>query len=607
MRLSKKSATMFLWRLRCVATWRCAALALLLLSTASFFFSYYTYLNSRLPFQLPTVESDDCITTRRDLARRVMRVQRQVETMRGTKGGGVVSPTLSHELRAIARELDPRVTSEKNLKTSVAPKGFVCEEVYRGPKADETFYHNFMQMQCDNVPPFKEVLTVILSTKGWMQDRVGTVVHNLRKYYDLDVVVLTYDSDSSLGPLSMQGVSVQAWTPDTTTSSAINKAVASVKTPFVLLSDSLTHFSGELCSLERLVRVLDQEGEKAAAAAGSYRISDGTWTHGCLQRRLENYQLAYVSGYEHSRHECMFCDDVLGPFVARTTTLQQMPLTDKLDGPVAIREWFINLYIAGHLAVACPDVMFFVDEEPLMARQDWQEVATAKAVQYVWPHDGEKLEFSCEEVNMKCVNIMKMVSSFLVPPCCREELRRELGLVQECGEELGLYVELTAGSLLGAVKTDGILPWDFDMDVYGDCKDQAAWMKKGTACMGRKGCSSVLVQGNYWITTCNVSFVDVSCRPDRLKLLPPEYRNYPTKVNYSGRMVYVPPNPALVARNNYGPEYLRHEVHWRYTSKGKDKGLWNRCLKSGFHACLENFPTDGNIKFMDFPHQLVGL
>ncbi|KAK8376363.1 hypothetical protein O3P69_009780 [Scylla paramamosain] len=72
---------MFLWRLRCAATWRGAALTLLLLSTANFFFSYYTYLNSRLPFQLPSVQSDDCITTRRELARRVMRVQRQVETL----------------------------------------------------------------------------------------------------------------------------------------------------------------------------------------------------------------------------------------------------------------------------------------------------------------------------------------------------------------------------------------------------------------------------------------------------------------------------------------------------------------------------------------------
>ncbi|XP_045120657.1 uncharacterized protein LOC123510024 isoform X2 [Portunus trituberculatus] len=601
----EKPATMFLWRLRCAASWRGATLTLLLLSIANCFFSYYTYLNSRLPFDLPAVQSDDCIITRRELARRVMRVQRQVETLRGNKGGGVLSPIMAHELRAIARELDPRITSEKDQKTAVVSKGYVCQEVYRGKEADLSFYHNFMQVECDDAPPFREVLTVILSTKGWMQDRVATVVHNLKKHYDVDVVVLTYDSDYGLGPLSVEGVSVQAWSPDTTTSSAINKAVASVKTPFVLLSDSLTHFSGELCSLERLVRVLDQEGETAAAAAGSYRISDGTWTHGCLQRRLENYQLAYVSGYEHSRHECMFCDDILGPFVARTNTLQQVPLTDSLDGSVSMRDWFINLYIAGHFAVACPDVMFFVDEAPLMAHQDWKEVATAWAVQYVWPHDGEKHEFTCEEVKMECVNIMKMVSSFLVPPCCREALRRELGLVQECGEELGLYVELQDGSLLGAVKTDGILPWDFDMDVLGDCKDQEVWMKQGTACMGRKGCSSVLVQGTYWMTTCNVSFVDVSCRPDRLKRLPPEYRKFPTKVNYNGRMINVPPNPALVSRNHYGPEYLRHEVHWRYT--GKDKRLWNRCFKSGFHACLENFPTDGNIKFMDFPHQLVGL
>ncbi|MPC69823.1 hypothetical protein E2C01_064054 [Portunus trituberculatus] len=41
---------MFLWRLRCAASWRGATLTLLLLSIANCFFSYYTYLNSRLPF-----------------------------------------------------------------------------------------------------------------------------------------------------------------------------------------------------------------------------------------------------------------------------------------------------------------------------------------------------------------------------------------------------------------------------------------------------------------------------------------------------------------------------------------------------------------------------
>lgn len=301
----------------------------------------------------------------------------------------------------------------------------------------------------------------------------------------------------------------------------------------------------------------------------------------------------------------MFCDDVLGPFVTRTSLLRKVPLKDDFKYPASLRDWFINVRVAGSLAVVCPDVMFFVDEPPTMARQDWLGVSSKWAVQYVWPHDGDKLEFMCEELKMECVNIMKMVASFLVPPCCRKELRHELGLVQECGEELGLYVELNAGSLLGAVKTDGILPWDFDMDVLGDCKDQEIWMKKGTECMARKGCSAVHVQGNYWMTKCNVSFVDVSCRPDRLKKLPPQLRNVPTRIKFSGRMATVPPNPALVSRNNYGPNYLRHEVHWRYM--GKDKGPWNRCLAPGFHACLENYPTDGNIKFMGFAQQIVGL
>lgn len=513
-----------------------------------------------------------------------------------------MEPALAQELRAIARELDPRVTTEDSTPGPLT--NAVCEEVYLGRDVDDTYLKNYAKQKCDHAPPFKEVLTVVLSTKGWAASRVMTVVQNIKQYYDVNVVVLRYDSGGDLAELQDAGVSVTTLGADTSASSAINKAVAEVKTPFVLLADSLTHFAGKLSSLERLVRVLDHEAE-VGAAAGSYRTLDGTWRHGCLQRRMENYQLAYVSGYENSRHECMFCDDVVGPFVARTALLQKVPLNDEIESPAAIRDWFINVRLSGSLAIVCPDVMFFVDEAPAMTRQEWLQVASTWAVQQVWPHNGERLEFSCPELNMKCINLMKMVSSFLVPPCCREELRRQVGMVQECAEELGLYLELQAGSLLGAVKADGILPWDFDLDVMSDCKDQKTWMKEGRECMKRKGCSSVLVTGNYWIITCNLSFVDITCRPNRLKALPPELRGVPTRVNYSGRVINVPPNPAMVARNYYGPEYLRHEVHWRYT--GQDKGVWNRCAAPGFHACLENFPTDGNLMFKNFAQQLAGL
>ncbi|KAG0693473.1 Fukutin-related protein [Chionoecetes opilio] len=586
---------MFLWRLRLVATWQRAALAMLVVAVTSLCYAYYIYLTIRLPFQLPPIRSEDSISSRRELARRVMRVQRQVEIL---AVGGVMAPSLPQELRAIALELDPQITTDVTAKPPPL-NGSVCpEEYHKG--VDTTWYRNFVQAPCDDAPPFREVVTVLLSTKGWAKGRVATVLYNIRKYYDVNVVVLTYGATSGGGgaappPATLGvGVSVQASSADTLASAAINKAVAKVKTPFVLVSDSLTHFSGDLCSLERLVRVLEQESE-AAAAGGSYRTLDGTWRHGCLQRRMENYQLAYVSGYEHSRHDCMFCDDILGPLVARTAVLRNVTLRETLEGPAMMRDWFVNLRLAGNLTLVCPDVMFFVDAAPTMGRRAWLKVASRWAVQSVWPHDGDKLEFSCGELKMKCVKIRKLVSSFLVPPCCRQAMRHELGFVQECAEKLGLYVELQSGSLLGAVKTDGILPWDFDMDVITDCKEHKVWIKNGTKCLSRKGCRYIQKHG-YWMTRCKVSFVDIGCRPDRRKYLPQEYRGVLTRVNYNGRMVNVPPNPALVARNHYGPNYLRHEVHWRY----KHKGPWNHCLTPGSHACLENFPSDGNVRFMNF-------
>lgn len=503
-----------------------------------------TFLTASYPFNVPQMYSVNPVPIRRALARRVLKVQRQIEFMAGKEGK--IDSAWALELLSIVTELDPRVVAggyEDNSNMTVEsldslPKKWpVCPEEYHGRAADDTFQHNFVQLECTNVSKFKDVLTVILSTKRWEHDRTKFVVANIRSHYDVNIFILTYEGDESLS-LDIDGTFIKPFPVGTSESYAINQVAATVETPFTLIADSLTHF---------------------------------------------------------------------------TEILKKVHLTDSLEGSVMYRDWFLNIRLEGSLVMACPDVMFFVDAEPIMKHDDWLKISTKWSIQYVRPYDGNEIEFSCEEVKISCVNLMKSASSFLLPPCCRAKIRQELGYLQDCAEELGVYYELSAGSLLGAVKYGGILPWDFDTDVLTDCKDQKLWLTKGMNCMTRKGCRSLLMFGNYWTSSCEYSVLDVSCRYNQTIYLPSEYRGVPTQVEFNGRMTNVKPNPGHVSRNIYGPEYLKHAVHWRYSTdskfpkddgSGQVPGIWSFCKEPGFHSCLDHFPVDGNLGFKRFSYQL---
>ncbi|XP_042207060.1 uncharacterized protein LOC121855924 [Homarus americanus] len=563
----------------------------------------------------------DPVPTRRALAKRILGVQRKIEFWAGKEGK--IDSVWALELLTIAAELDPRITTDfyndhtnsshelqpSGVSTTTLPEGrHVCPEKYLGRSADAQLQKNFVQVECNTISRLENALSIVLSTKKWEYDRIKFVIENIRKHYNVNIFVLTYNI-STPPPLTIEGTFIKSFPPSTLESLAINTVTLSINTPFTFVAHSVTHFSDQ-SSLERLIRVLD-DLENVNVVSGAFRNLKGHWNHGCLQQRMENYQLAYVRGYEHSSHECMYCDDVLGPFMVRTEFLKKVPLTESLEGSTMYRDWFLNIQISGSLVMACPDVMFFVDADPYMERDDWLKVAKKWSLQYIQPYEGKELEFSCEEAQITCFHLMVDVSSFLLPPCCRSNIRRELGYVQECAEELGVYYELQAGSLLGAVKTDGILPWDFDTDVITDCKDQELWLTKGQACMSRKGCDSKLIINNYWISRCKFSVVDITCRYNRTIYLPPEYRGIPTQIEFDGRMTNVKVNPGLVARNKYGHEYLKHAVHWRYSSStkkddgsGQEAGMWSMCKEPGFHACLDHFPVDGNLKFKRFTHQL---
>ena len=95
-----------------------------------------------------------------------------------------------------------------------------------------------------------------------------------------------------------------------------------VRTPYVLVARHLTDFDDDV-NLERLVRVLGSY-KNVVIAGGSYRNSRAEWDMGCQQTTLTNWTASYTSGYYHSFNECVVCDFMPGPWVAKTQALKDL-------------------------------------------------------------------------------------------------------------------------------------------------------------------------------------------------------------------------------------------------------------------------------------------
>ena len=87
--------------------------------------------------------------------------------------------------------------------------------------------------------------------------------------------------------------------------------------------------------------------------------------------------------------------------------------------------------------------------------------------------------------------------------------------------------------------------------------------------------------------------------------LPPELQKpeLSTKANIRGKWINARFSPGLYSRNRYGREILKHSQSWikvGLTNSFADyvPGSFKPCEKPKHHACLQNFPADGDIPFL---------
>ncbi|CAL4068051.1 unnamed protein product [Meganyctiphanes norvegica] len=606
-------------------------LVLLLLFSSTLYFEYFSPNISILGYSLKGKHSD-CPKSdlrqsdyRKNLADRIAKVQLAIARTAGS-GARAIDSKWALQLSEVVAELDPRRRSssgtssvENNFSarfpgmgpatstTSGGQPRSVCPEVY-DKKGSPYFQSSMYQENCTYVPKFHEILTVLLISQSWDPEEVIFIANRITKYYDVKIVGLIQNSThlrTSI-PEKLTYLEVKHAESD---SEAISRAIKLIKTPFVLLGNNLSQFNNQ-SSLERLVRVLD-ELPSVKVAAGAARDSQGRWIHGCLQQNMENYHATYDIGYYTSKYECMYCDDLLTPFVTHTKLFKQVPLAKGLNGPIVFHDWFVRVRYAGHLAVTCPDVMFYVHTHPIMTASDWRKFAQKWSLNRIKSYNDTVLQFSCSEAKISCKGIGTLVKSFLIPPCCLNTILGEIGYILDFADQNKLHYELQAGSVLGAMKMGTHLPWDLDMDFIIACGDMKKWMTIKDEYLKKKNCNlRIHNKKTYFSIHCPVLFYEFICRHSSKNhlsriLLPEEFINIPTKINFGGRWTNAISTPGLYSRNKYGMEDLRHAPHWRHLKPGSkdgnydNPGAWQKCSKPNHHACLDHFPADGNLQFVN--------
>ena len=522
------------------------------------------------------------------------------------------SPRLVQRLGELVKRLDNRLQTASTLEIVGRKNGSldVCPDEYRGAKSGYPFYaKGWVITNCTNAKPIGSVISILINTIAYPEEDESHVEKVLKgvteTYPTVQVYLATRSNEIKKMTKSYKNIHAVK-VNDTNLGKGWNMLVRKVSTPYVLVARDVFHFTW-LTQLERQIRVVSQT-PNVGVAGGSYRNFSGHWKAGCVQTTLKNYVLEYREGYYHSKNECMFCDHLQGPFVAKTKLLE---FDESLPDEVIFEDWFLRIFKDGHLTMSCPDAMYFTtDYSSYSKRIDnvivWKPLAKKWELNRVLLPQGIKYSFSCKDIDFQCV-----AQSQLLPVCCQEEYADALAFVQRFADERNITFELDTGSALGGVKFNGLIPWDIDGDLIALTSDVEIFGKRETVDYFRKngynltgyqstGSRYVDIQFNgFGIEVWGMSIVT------NTQYLPPELRNRATftKANIRGNWIDTAFSPGLFSRNRYGKEILKHSQSWRKVELGSsfsqyNPGSFTPCEKPEHHACLQDFPADGNIPFL---------
>ena len=213
-----------------------------------------------------------------------------------------------------------------------APKKEVCPETFMGKSLAygyPYFRKGFERVNCTEFVPINQLVTLLvvlpeeLSPKEQFQFFQG-----LAQYYPSIRIVLASKETLPVETVTKLKLNVQNIIfKDLNHGETWTKLLQEVITPYVLVAPDVTHFTDDV-NFERLVRVLSYNKD-AVIAGGSYRNLQGQWDIGCLQVTFRNWTAFFRGGYYSSFSECVVCDVLSGPFVAKTEELRRVKIDER--------------------------------------------------------------------------------------------------------------------------------------------------------------------------------------------------------------------------------------------------------------------------------------
>lgn len=512
-------------------------------------------------------------------------------------------------------DISQEVTLSSFITNTTAPLE-VCPEQWIGPKVDHPFFFKSWKiLDCYNVIPFEKVLTVILFIPSEKKDeacplKIQRVLAGLNSLYPKVPVLVSGIPENCLSVNDSLHVRWIANSKASRPGENWNNLVKAVSTPYVLVGRDMDDFLWT-ADLERQVRMISYN-QDVSVAGGAVRNFTGHWRVGCWQTTMHNYILEYQEGYYTSMNSCMFCDHLTGPYIARTKLVKSVKFHESLPAAVLFEDWFWRIKQASHRVVNCPDVMYLASDPVAVrkseSRTPWLALVRKWGLNRVVIPSGRTFSYSCSEAGLSCQGISSLTNSFLIPICCVEQFGAAIGAFNDFCRQHQLRYELEAGSVLGVVKMNDMMPWDLDGDISFYAANmsffkQNAFRFKEKGILFKEFQSKEKQRGYFSIYTPDL-YSEMWGEPVLSHDLPlgKPFRSVPTQVELHGHWVYAPHSPGTYARNRYGIEIFRHAQSWSQlgmkTSWAPYKsGHFKKCKTPKHHACLDHFSTDGNIQF----------
>ena len=181
---------------------------------------------------------------------------------------------------------------------------------------------------CKGDVPIHKLITILMyAPKQFSKPAMNYVeiMQGVAKYYpEMRVILATSEQlpKSVLEAISALKISFKNEVINGRTGTMWANLHYQVETPYVLVAPYITHFDEDI-DLYRLVRMLSYHDE-IAVAGGSYRNITGHWDLGCQQVSFDYWTAKYADGYYKLFEDCVVCDYIPGPFLARTKLLRRL-------------------------------------------------------------------------------------------------------------------------------------------------------------------------------------------------------------------------------------------------------------------------------------------